>query len=108
MVNRQPMIDWIDAQIAQNGELMRTACPHGEEEYPERSVYAQDMRMLVRIRDALQEVSAVEYLEARREMCDAHDTCKGCPLDDHCIPIDERDDFVRAVKAVKEWKEEHL
>lgn len=59
------------------------------------------------------EMTAVEYLEAHREMCAARmgdggiPNCKGCPLDESTLPCGqlEEEDPRLAVEIVRKWRE---
>lgn len=51
-------------------------------------------------------MDAVEFLRARRKLCDDNVCGESCPLFD-CCDDDLEDDHVRQVLAVEQWAKEH-
>lgn len=51
-------------------------------------------------------MDAVEFLRARRKLCDDNVCGESCPLF-HCCDDDLEDDRIRQVLAVEQWSKEH-
>lgn len=50
----------------------------------------------------------IDYLAERKRMCDAHDECEHCPLDDYCSGIALRvKNSKQAIEIVQKWSDEH-
>ena len=50
----------------------------------------------------------IDYLAERKRMCDAHDECEHCPLDDCCSGIALRvKNSKQAIEIVQKWSDEH-
>lgn len=50
----------------------------------------------------------IDYLAEHKRMCDAHDECEHCPLDDYCSGIALRvKNSKQAIEIVQKWSDEH-
>lgn len=106
-ITDKDIMQWLDAQRdAANAAL--AALGDGEEDHVERSPEGKAVRIINAIEAQLREMEAVEYLEARKELCNSQ-ACKNCPLSTyntkHCAHMEYRMPR-RAVEIVKKWKEE--
>lgn len=107
---KQDALAWLDMQRdAVNTEIVYAT-------QDEQKQYHDHLKIINWLADAARihggEMTAVEYLKARSEMCDeyANDApyCKGCPLDaiNPTCQLLENTDPRRAVEIVRKWKEE--
>lgn len=108
---KQDALNWLDMQRdAVNTEIVYAL-------QSEQKQYHDHLKIINWLADAARihggEMTAVEYLEAHREMCtfyikDGFGSCDGCPLD-QTVPICghlEEENPSRAIEIVKKWKEE--
>lgn len=117
-ITMEDIMQWLEAQRTE--VIFRlTALGDGDESHVEYSSDAKTVRIINAIVKRVQEMTAVEYLEAKIAMCDSvwndanedYGCCSGCELHDpetelHCQYI-EYNSHRRAVEIVKKWKEEH-
>lgn len=102
MIDKQDALRWLDMQRdAVNTEIVYA--PQSE-----KKQYHKHLEIINALAERLNEMTAVEYLEARKELCDANDgmACLHCPMVD--CRIGEKHHPRRAVEIVKRWKEERL
>ena len=77
----------------------------------EEGQFLPEMQMWNAIEAQVREMTAVEYLEAREEICNRHyrfGNCAPCPFSGSVCLLwrIEREECSRAVEIVKRWKEE--
>lgn len=106
-LTKKDMLEFIRAHREALNEKTVKASPQ------EEGQFLPEMQMWNAIEAQVREMSAVEYLREKTEMCDffirnGFGSCDGCPRDKaeprcgHLEEIDPR----RAVEVVKKWKEE--
>ena len=106
MIDKKTALRWLEMQRdAVNTEIV-FAAPSEQKQYHANLKIINRLAELVRLDSG--EMTAVEYLEARKELCDANDgmACLHCPMVD--CRIGEKHHPRRAVEIVKRWKEERL
>lgn len=99
-MDNKTILAWLDMQRdAVNTEIVYA--PQSE-----KKQYHKHLEIINALAERLNEMTAVEYLEARKELCDANDgmACLHCPMVD--CRIGEKHHPRRAVEIVKMWKEE--
>ena len=99
------MLKWIDAQRDVVNTLINVAPPDRKDQY------MPELYVINAIAERLQEMTAVEYLKAREEICNKHyrfGNCTPCPFSGAVCLLwrIEREECLRAVEIVKRWKEE--
>ena len=101
MTDKQAQLAWLDKQRSIVNDMIINLPP--DEQWQLR----QELQVINAIAERVQDMSSVEYLEARKELCDANDgmACLRCPMVD--CRIGEKHHPRRAVEIVKRWKEEH-
>lgn len=95
------MLKWIDAQRDVVNTLINVAPPDRKDQY------MPELYVINAIAERVQEMTAVEYLEAKRKYCDwARQTsrCAGVCWES-CI-WEERNAPCDTIMAIKRWKEE--
>ena len=99
-MDNKTILAWLDMQRDAVNTEIAYAAPADQKQYHE------NLKIINWLAERTQEMTAVEYLEARKEMCDANDgmACLHCPMVD--CRIGEKHHPRRAVEIVKRWKEE--
>ena len=110
MIDKKTQLAWLDKQRSIVNDMV-VNLPQDEQRK-----LLPELQVINAIAERVREMTAVEYLEARKEMCNTYMTepnkydCDGCPLDDAANPLvcglleDKRPRL--AVEIVKRWKEE--
>ena len=100
---KQDALRWLEMQRdAVNTEIV-FAAPSEQKQYHE------NLKIINWLAERTQEMTAVEYFEAKVEMCSGH-SCEECPLNRYpvrCRAL-EYENPRDAVAATKKWKEEQL
>ena len=101
-ITKQDALRWLDMQRDAINTEIAYAAPS------DKGQYFGNLKIVNWLVDRVNEMTAVEYLEARKELCDANDgmACLHCPMVD--CRIGEKHHPRRAVEIVKRWKEEQL
>lgn len=99
-ITKQDALRWLDMQRDAVNTEIAYAAPADQKQYHE------NLKIINWLAERTQEMTAVEYFEAKVEMCDANDgmACLHCPMVD--CRIGEKHHPRRAVEVVKRWKEE--
>ena len=104
-ITKQDALRWLDMQRdAVNTEIIYAP-------QDEKKQYHKHLEIINALAGRVQEMTAVEYLEAREEICNRHyrfGDCAPCPFSGAVCLLwrIEREDHHRAVEIVKKWKEE--
>lgn len=107
-ITMEDIMQWLEAQRTE--VIFRlTALGDGDESHVEYSSDAKAVRIINAIVKRMGEMTAVEYLEAKHDICFSH-TCKKCPLaitghEESCRCSEIYEQY-RAIEIVKKWKEE--
>ena len=111
-ITMDDIMQWLEAQRTEANARL-SALGDGDESHVEYSSDAKAVRIINAIVERMGEMTAVEYLEAKTEMCDSEwnaARCDRCDLNDPQIDRGcayfETDHPIRAVEIVKKWKEE--
>ena len=111
-ITMEDIMQWLEAQRTEANARL-AALGDGDESHVEHSSDAKAVRIINAIVKRMGEMTAVEYLEAKTEMCDSEwnaASCDRCDLND--LQIDrgcayfETDHPLRAVEVVKKCKED--
>ena len=95
------MLKWLDGQRDAVNTLINVAPPDRKDQY------MPELYVINAIAERVQEMTAVEFLKARTEMCDDYRFVLKCNGNcfDRCAR-DERKNPREVVEIVKRWKEE--
>ena len=108
MIAKQDALRWLDMQRDAINTEIAYAAPDEKKQYHENLKIINWLAEAARVYSG--EMTAVEYLNARKELCNSQ-ACKKCPLSTHntkhCAHMEFRAP-ARAVEIVKRWKEEQL
>lgn len=109
MIDKKTALAWLDLQRdAVNTEIVYAA-PSEQKQHHENLKIINRLAELVRLDSG--EMTAVEYLKTRKEMCEVHlHDCRKCQFAARgqiCWRKEEFEPHV-AVEIVKKWKEEQL
>ena len=100
-ITKQDALRWLDMQRDAINTEIAYAAPD------EKKQYHENLKIINWLVDRVNEMTAVEYLEACGKICEGREICNGCVLDDNC-PFSTAQEYPgRAVEIVKRWKEEH-
>lgn len=105
MIDKQDALRWLDMQRDAINTEIAYAAPSEQKQHHE------NLKIINRLAERTQEMTAVEYARAHDEICDAHQhcMCTSCPLGNNCVTLySYGDDICQAVEIVKMWKEERL
>ena len=101
-ITKQDALRWLDMQRDAINTEIAYAAPADQKQYHE------NLKIVNWLVERVNEMTAVEYLEAKVEMCSVH-SCEECPLNRYpvrCRAL-EYENPRDAVAATKKWKEEH-
>ena len=99
-ITGKDILAWLDMQRdAVNTEIVYAAPA-------DKKQYHAHLKIINWLAEQLQEMTAVEYLEACNKICDGIDGCSKCWLEPHCPFLTAQEFPRRAVEIVKKWKEE--
>lgn len=99
-ITKQDALRWLEMQRdAVNTEIVYA--PQSE-----KKQYHKHLEIINALAERLNEMTAVEYLEACGKICEGREICNGCALDDNCPFCTTQDNPRRAVEVAKRWKEE--
>lgn len=100
-ITKQDALRWLEMQRDAINTEIAYAAPS------DKNQYFRNLWIVNWIADRVKDMTAVEYLEARREMCDDYRFVLRCngKCFDRCVG-DERKKPREAVAIVKRWKEE--
>ena len=104
-ITKQDALRWLEMQRdAVNTEIVYA--PQSE-----KKQYHQHLEIINALAERVQEMTAVEYMEAREEICNRHyrvGDCTPCPFNGAVCLLwrIEREELCRAVEIVRRWKEE--
>ena len=105
MTDKQTQLAWLDKQRSIVNDMIINLPP--DEQWQLR----QELQVINAIAERVQDMSSVEYLKTRKEMCDVHlHDCRKCQFAARgqiCWRKEEFEPHV-AVEIVKRWKEERL
>ena len=105
MIEKQDALRWLDMQRDAVNTEIAYAAPADQKQYHE------NLKIINWLAERVQEMTAVEYLKTRKEMCDVHlHDCRKCQFAARgqiCWRKEEFEPHV-AVEIVKRWKEEQL
>ena len=103
MIDKQDALRWLDMQRDAVNTEIAYAAPADQKQYHE------NLKIINWLAERTQEMTAVEYLKTRKEMCDVHlHDCRKCQFAARgqiCWRKEEFEPHV-AVEIVKRWKEE--
>ena len=108
MTDKQAQLAWLDKQRSIVNDMIINLPP--DEQWQLR----QELQVINAIAERTQEMTAVEYLKAKTEMCDSDwnaASCNRCELrgsceERGCAYFEQEHPFL-SVEIVKKWKEEH-
>ena len=104
MIDKKTALAWLDLQRDAVNTEIAYAAPS------EQKQYHDNLKIINWLAERTQEMTAVEYLKTRKEMCDVHlHDCRKCQFAARgqiCWRKEEFEPHV-AVEIVKKWKEEH-
>lgn len=103
MIDKKTQLAWLDKQRSIVNDMIINLPPD------EQGQLLPELQVINAIAERVREMSAVEYLEARGELCKAYSSrpCDECPLsrvDGGCT--EDENDPRRAIEIVRKWKEE--
>lgn len=108
-VTNQDMVALLN-EIGEQAVVAMVERGDGEEHDPIMEMLARKVQIINAIAERVQEMTAVEYLEAKAEMCKAHAGGYGDADCLHCPAVDcrvaEKHHPSRVIEIVKRWKEE--
>lgn len=99
-ITKQDALRWLDMQRDAINTEIAYAAPS------DKNQYFGNLKVVNWLVDRVNEMTAVEYLEACGKICEGREICNGCALDDNCPFCTMQDNPRRAVEIVKRWKEE--
>ena len=104
-ITKKDILTWLGRKRDEVNEQIIHAAPD------EQGAWMPELQVINAIAERVQEMTAVEYLEARDEICNRHyrfGDCSPCPFNGAVCLLwrIEREECYRAVEIVKKWKEE--
>lgn len=103
MTDKQTQLAWLDKQRSVVNDMIVNLPPD------EQKQLLPELQVINAIAERVKDMTAVEYLEVRREMCKAHlHDCRLCPFSARGQICWRKEDFEPhvAVEIVRKWKEE--
>lgn len=103
-MDNKTILAWLDMQRDAINTEIAYAAPD------DKGQYFGNLKIVNWLVDKVNDMTAVEYLEVRREMCETHlHDCRLCPFAARGQICWRKEDFEPhvAVEIVKRWKEEH-
>ena len=101
-LTKRDALRWLEMQRDAINTEIAYAAPDDKRQY------FGNLKVVNWLAERVNEMTAVEYLEVRKELCNSQ-ACKNCPLSTHntkhCAHMELRAP-ARAVEIVKKWKEE--
>lgn len=105
MIDKQDALRWLEVQRDAVNTEIAYAAPD------DKGQYFGNLKIVNWLVDKVNEMTAVEYLKTRKEMCEVHlHDCRKCQFAARgqiCWRKEEFEPHV-AVEIVKKWKEEQL
>lgn len=102
-MDNKTILAWLDKQRSIVNDMIVNLPPD------EQKQLLPELQIINAIAERVNEMTAVEYFEAKVEMCSGH-SCEECPLNRYpvrCRAL-EYENPRDAVAATKKWKEERL
>lgn len=104
-ITKQDALRWLDKQRSIVNDMVVNLPPD------EQRKLMPELQVINAIAERVREMTAVEYLEAREEICNRHyrfGDCAPCPFNGAVCLLwrMERGEHHRVVEIVKRWKEE--